>query len=261
MGAECNGRPETTNSPANRGGFCAQLDLVVCEKWPVHRLLSASGAACSCSAACPCDRRATSRTRTPCASPSPCRALPRAGIVRAVLPPARARPWTIDEQVLLRAGQLGLPRHEDRADGLRRHRRAPAAAAVAAGEPLLRGAGRQPLHAQLLLRRAHGGICRRSAQAGAAAREAGRTGRAGSSSSGGATRRGSRRHSLAAFMCARGGGGPAQRARPWKSRRSTEAEPEQRAWPLAARWCRQCRVAVRGVHGCAVGPFNRWSAL
>ena len=187
MGAECNGRPETTNSPANRGGFCAQLDLrlVVCAKWPVHRLLSASGAACSCSAACPCDRRATSRTRTPCASPSPCRALPRAGIVRAVLPPARARPWTIDEQVLLRAGQLGLPRHEDRADGLRRHRRAPAAAAVAAGEPLLRGAGRQPLHAQLLLRRAHGGICRRSAQAGAAAREAGRTGRAGSSSSGG----------------------------------------------------------------------------
>ena len=110
-----------------------------------------------------------------------------AGRHRPCRPSARTRtPWTIDEQAGgPGAGLPRVPRHEDRADGLRRHRRAPAAAAVAAGEPLLRGAGRQPLHAQLLLRRAHGGICRRSAQAGAAAREAGRTGRAGSSSSGG----------------------------------------------------------------------------
>ena len=39
-----------------------------------------------------------------------------------------------------------------------------------------------------------------------------------------------------------------------------EEAAEQRAGPLAARWCRRRRAAAMDGHGCGTDPFNCWSA-
>ena len=44
-----------------------------------------------------------------------------------------------------------------------------------------------------------------------------------------------------------------------EGRKSAEAA-EQRAGPLAARWCRRRHTAATDGHGCGIDPLNRWSA-